>query len=100
MASFNVITTKVDAKKEYPDDFSDCTDEEMKSIKDMQKIIAEIESPAITDVLQNLTFKTDIDKMIFDRLPLTTNQKEYLLLSVNTEHLKNDVPLEHGAIPK
>lgn len=92
-----VITGDV-KENNKPDDYSDCTTKEIENIKEMQKLIAEIESPAITNVLDNLTFKTDIDKMIFDRLPLTTNQKEYLLLSVNTEHLKEDVPKEHGAI--
>ena len=91
-----VITTKLEDKKDYPSDYSDCTPEEIQNIKEMEKIIQEVESPAITEVLDNLTFKTDIDKMIFDRLPLTTNQKEYLLLSVNTNLLNQELPYEHG----
>ena len=95
-----VITTKLEDKKDYPSDYSDCTPEEIQNIKEMEKIVAEVESPAITEVLNNLTFKTDIDKMIFDRLPLTTNQKEYLLLSVNTDLLKGKLPETHGVNPK
>ena len=94
-----VITTKLEDKPEYPDDYSDCTAEELQNIKEMEKIIAEVESPAVTEVLNNLKFKTDIDKNVFDRLPLTTNQKEYLLLSVNTDLLNEKLPDEHGVNP-
>ena len=94
-----VITTKLEDKPEYPDDYSDCTAEELQNINEMEKIIAEVESPAVTEVLDNLKFKTDIDKMVFDRLPLTTNQKEYLLLSVNTDLLNEKLPDEHGVNP-
>ena len=95
-----VITTKLEDKKDYPSDYSDCTPEEIQNIKEMEQIVAEVESPAITEVLDNLKFKTDIDKMVFDRLPLTTNQKEYLLLSVNTELLKDKLPENHGVNPE
>ena len=91
-----IITTKLEDKNQFPKDYSDCTPEEIQNIKEMEQIIAEVESPAITEVLDNLTFKTDIDKIVFDRLPLTTNQKEYLLLSVNTNLLNQDLPYEHG----
>ena len=95
-----VITTKLEDKKDYPSDYSDCTPEEIQNIKEMEQIVAEVESPAITEVLDNLKFKTDIDKFVFDRLPLTTNQKEYLLLSVNTELLKDKLPENHGVNPE
>ena len=95
-----VITTKLEDKKDYPSDYSDCTTEEIQNIKEMEKIVAEVESPAITEVLDNLKFKTDIDKMVFNRLPLTTNQKEYLLLSVNTDLLKGKLPENHGINPE
>ena len=75
-----VITTKLEDKKDYPSDYLDCTPEEIQNIKEMEKIVEEVESPAITEDIDNLKFKTNIDKMVFDRLQLTTNKKEYLLL--------------------
>jgi hypothetical protein len=88
-----VITTKLEDKKDYPSDYSDCKPEEIQNIKEMEKIVAEVESPAITEVLNNLTFKTDIDKNVFERLPLTTNQKD-------TELIKGKLPENHGINPK
>jgi hypothetical protein len=94
-------TVKVDVDENpLPDDYSDCTEEERDNIKAFNKIIEEMESPAVTDVLKNLDFKTKIDEFVFNRLPLTTNQKEYLLLSVNSEHLPGILPAEHGVKPK
>ena len=46
-----IITTKLQNTKQYPSDYSDCTPEEIQNIKEMEKIVAEVESPAITEVL-------------------------------------------------
>jgi hypothetical protein len=96
MSKNKVVTVDVKDKNPKPDDYSDCTDEERENINAFNKIMAEIESAAVTDVLKNLDFKTDIDKMVFNRLPLTTNQKEYLLLSVNSDYFTETIPKEHG----
>jgi len=69
-----------------------------KNLEEMNKTIKEIETPNITNVLKEFKFKNKMDEEIFNRLPLTNIQKEYLLLSVNTDLLKGEVPAEHGYI--
>jgi hypothetical protein len=64
----------------------------------MNKTIKEIETPNITNILRDFQFKNKTDEEVFNRLPLTNIQKEYLLLSVNTDLLKGEVPAEHGYI--
>lgn len=69
-----------------------------KNLEEMNKAIKEIETPNITNILKDFKFKNKRDEEIFNRLPLTNIQKEYLLLSVNTDLLKGEVPKEHGYI--
>lgn len=35
-----------------------------------------------TDILNNLTFESEVDKYVFDFLPLSNSQKEQLLLNI------------------
>lgn len=69
-----------------------------KNLEEMNKTIKEIETPSITNTLRDFQFKNKMDEEVFNRLPLTNIQKEYLLLSVNTDLLKGEVPAEHGYI--
>lgn len=69
-----------------------------KTLEEMNKTIKEIETPNITNILRDFKFKNKTDEEVFNRLPLTNIQKEYLLLSVNTDLLKGEVPAEHGYI--
>lgn len=69
-----------------------------KTLEEMDKTIKEIETPNITNILRDFKFKNKVDEEVFNRLPLTNIQKEYLLLSVNTDLLKGDVPAEHGYV--
>jgi len=69
-----------------------------KNLEEMNKTIKEIETPNITNILRDFQFKNKTDEEVFNRLPLTNIQKEYLLLSVNTDLLKGEVPAEHGYI--
>jgi hypothetical protein len=69
-----------------------------KNLEEMNKTIKEIETPNITNTLRDFKFKNKVDEDIFNRLPLTNIQKEYLLLSVNSDMLKGEVPAEHGYI--
>jgi len=82
-----------------------------KNLEEMNKTIKEIETPNITNILRDFQFKNKMDEEVFNRLPLTNIQKEYLLLSVNTpigvdgdsvfsftDLLKGQVPAEHGYI--
>ena len=69
-----------------------------KNLEEMNKTIKEIETPNITNTLRDFQFKNKMDEEVFNRLPLTNIQKEYLLLSVNTDLLKGEVPAEHGYI--
>ena len=68
------------------------------TLEEMNKTIKEIETPNITNTLRDFQFKNKMDEEVFNRLPLTNIQKEYLLLSVNTDLLKGEVPAEHGYI--
>ena len=38
-----------------------------------------------TDILNNLSFESEIDKYVFDFLPLSNSQKEQLLLNIYKE---------------
>jgi hypothetical protein len=69
-----------------------------KTLEEMDKTIKEIETPNITNILRDFKFKNKVDEEVFNRLPLTNIQKEYLLLSVNTDLLKGEVPAEHGYV--
>jgi hypothetical protein len=87
---------KMETAKEIEEEFNE--EEFNKNLEEMNKTIKEIETPNITNVLKEFRFKNKMDEEIFNRLPLTNIQKEYLLLSVNTDLLKGEVPAEHGYI--
>ena len=99
---------KIETAKEI-EEFNE--EEFNKNLEEMNKTIKEIETPNITNILKEFKFKNKMDEEIFNRLPLTNIQKEYLLLSVNTpigvegdsvfsftDLLKGEVPAEHGYI--
>lgn len=87
---------KKETAKEIEEEFNE--EEFNKNLEEMNKTIKEIETPNITNVLKEFKFKNKMDEEIFNRLPLTNIQKEYLLLSVNTDLLPDEVPAEHGYI--
>jgi hypothetical protein len=83
---------KEETAKEIEEEFNE------EDLEEMNKTIKEIETPNITNILRDFQFKNKTDEEVFNRLPLTNIQKEYLLLSVNTDLLKGEVPAEHGYI--
>ena len=87
---------KEETAKEIEEEFNQ--EEFNKNLEEMNKTIKEIETPNITNILRDFKFKNKTDEEVFNRLPLTNIQKEYLLLSVNTDLLKGEVPAEHGYI--
>ena len=87
---------KEETGKEVEEEFNE--EEFNKNLEEMNKTIKEIETPNITNILRDFKFKNKVDEEVFNRLPLTNIQKEYLLLSVNTDMLKGEVPAEHGYI--
>ena len=87
---------KKETAKEIEEEFNE--EEFNKNLEEVNKTIKEIETPNITNILRDFQFKNKMDEEVFNRLPLTNIQKEYLLLSVNTDLLKGEVPAEHGYI--
>jgi len=86
----------METAREIEEEFNE--EEFNKNLEEMNKTIKEIETPNITNVLKEFKFKNKMDEEIFNRLPLTNIQKEYLLLSVNTDLLPDEVPAEHGYV--
>ena len=57
------------------------TDDEVK-VEEQEKIIKDAKAPAKTNILNCIKFKNNLDKQIFDLLPLSDAQKEELILDV------------------
>lgn len=55
------------------------TKEEIERVKQQEKIIKDAKAPAKTDILKHIKFKNELDKQIFNLLPLSDAQKEELI---------------------
>lgn len=73
-----IITTKQDKKQQDDkEDDKNNNDELTKVLEDMDTY-----KYCKTDILHKVNFMSQMDKFVFDSLPLTNSQKEELLLSL------------------
>jgi len=55
--------------------------EDIHRAKEQNKIIKDHKASAKTDILKTIKFDTELDKQVFNMLPLSDKQKEELILS-------------------
>jgi hypothetical protein len=65
-----------------PDDLSDCTKEEIEQVKAFENILEEYKKPSKTKIEKVIDFETDLDKWVWERLPLSNAQKEQMLYEI------------------
>lgn len=68
-----------------PDDLSDLTEEERKQVEIFNKDLKEYKKPSKTKIEKIIDFETELDKWVWDRLPLSNAQKEELLYEMFVE---------------
>jgi len=77
---------KEETKKTLPpDDLSDLTEEERKQVEIFNKDLKEYKKPSKTKIEKMLDFETELDKWVWERLPLSNAQKEELLYGIYLE---------------
>lgn len=76
---------KEDKKTLPPDDLSDCTKEEIEQVKAFEECLKEYKKPSKTKIEKMIDFETELDKWVWDRLPLSNAQKEELLYGIYLE---------------
>lgn len=76
---------KEDKKTLPPDDLSDLTEEERKQVEIFNKDLKEYKKPSKTKIEKMLDFETELDKWVWERLPLSNAQKEELLYGIYLE---------------
>lgn len=80
------MTDKKDEKVEVSESKESIEDLEEKISLEKERIFKEqfdrMNEPAQTDMLKNLTFKTDLDRETFSRLPMSDRQKEQMLIYI------------------
>jgi len=76
---------KEDKKNLPPDDLSDLTEEERKQVELFNKDLKEYKKPSKTKIEKMLDFETELDKWVWERLPLSNAQKEELLYGIYLE---------------
>jgi hypothetical protein len=65
-----------------PEDLSDCTKEEREAVEEFNKCLKQFKEPSKTKIEKVLDFETDLDKWVWERLPLSGAQKEQLLYEI------------------
>ena len=65
-----------------PEDLSDCTKEEQNAVKEFNDLLDEYKAPSKTKIEKVLDFETDLDKFVWERLPLSGKQKEQILYEI------------------
>lgn len=73
---------KVDEPKLPPDDLSDLTEDEKKQVELFNKDLEEYKKPSKTKIEKVLDFETELDKWVWERLPLSNAQKEQMLYEI------------------
>ena len=68
-----------------PEDLSDCTKEEIEQVKAFEECLKQYKKPSKTKIEKVLDFDTDLDKWVWDRLPLSNAQKEEILYGIYLE---------------
>jgi hypothetical protein len=69
-----------------PEDLSDCTKEEQNAVKEFNSLLDEYKAPSKTKIEKVLDFETDLDKFVWERLPLSGKQKEQILYEIFVEN--------------
>lgn len=75
-----------------PDDLSDLTEEERKQVEIFNKDLKEYKKPSKTKIEKMIDFETELDKWVWERLPLSNAQKEEILYGIYLEDnsIKNE----------
>jgi len=76
---------KEDKKTLSSDDLSDLTEEERKQVELFNKDLKEYKKPSKTKIEKMIDFETELDKWVWERLPLSNAQKEELLYGIYLE---------------
>jgi hypothetical protein len=63
-----------------PDDLSDCTKEEIKVVREFEKELDKVKKKS--KFLKLIEPENDLDKFVWDRLPLTDDQKEQMIFEL------------------
>lgn len=58
------------------------TKEEKERHEEQEEAIKQANAPAKTNILNNISFKNELDKQVFNMLPLSDEQKEELIFGV------------------
>ena len=72
-----------------PVDLSDCTKEEIEQVKAFEDCLKQYKKPSKTKIEKVLDFDTDLDKWVWDRLPLSNAQKEEMLYEIYIKDSNN-----------
>ena len=65
-----------------PEDLSDYTKEEREAVEEFNKCLFKYKEPSKTKIEKVLDFETDLDKWVWERLPLSGKQKEQMLYEI------------------
>jgi accessory colonization factor AcfC len=80
-----------------PEDLSDCTKEEIEQVKAFEECLKQYKKPSKTKIEKVLDFDTDLDKWVWDRLPLSNAQKEEMLYEI---YIKDNTIKDNGECSK
>ena len=69
-----------------PEDLSYCTKEEREAVEEFNKCLFKYKEPSKTKIEKVLDFETDLDKWVWERLPLSGKQKEQMLYEIFVEN--------------
>jgi hypothetical protein len=81
----NTLSKEATNKTLPPDDLSDLTEEERKQVELFNEDLKEYKKPSKTKIEKMIDFETELDKWVWDRLPLSNAQKEELLYGIYLE---------------
>lgn len=76
-----------------PEDLSDCTKEEIEEVKKFENIFREYKKTSKTKIEKVIDFESDLDKWVWERLPLSNAQKEEMLyeIYIKDNNIKDNV---------
>lgn len=66
-------------------------EESLGAAKEFDELVEAIKKPARTNILNEIKFEREIDRLIFDRLPLSDIQKEDILLDLYSVDKPSDI---------
>jgi hypothetical protein len=80
--------------KKIKDDECDFTKEEKENIDKWKEVIEDYQKKPKTDLLEKIKFDNQFDTEIFERLPLSLEQKEVLLIDILSKEYPNDTVIQ------